>query len=171
MRRFVALGALALVLGASPAWSQGALFLNWDNCSYGGTLVKTFACNQNFGAPFILYPTVVVPQPMTGFVGVSVEIGIAVDSESTPPWWQTRIGECRLNAISRVKTVGTGASEGCASGATFVFERCTLRHAGTLGDFVLSDTYQPGHAYPTFNGGLPVPGVNRTWGAVKGLYR
>jgi hypothetical protein len=73
--------------------------------------------------------------------------------------------------FTRMKTVGATACAGCETGATFVFEECRLVQDGGAGDCVITEPYRAYGTYPTFNGGAPVPALNRTWGAVKGLYR
>lgn len=76
--------------------------------------------------------------------------------------------------ISNAKTVGTGACSGCLDKVCLVFNSIKVTQPAGVGDFVISDeatgrtaTWQNEVAGTC----LPVPVKNRTWGAVKSLYR
>lgn len=91
------------LLGPASAAAQGlpsGLNLFWDRCySTGGTISKTFACNSNTGPGLAMYASVVIPADMPKFTAASVIVDVFVSESPLPPWWQTRTGQCRANAI------------------------------------------------------------------------
>lgn len=101
MRKAITLAATLLVLGASAAMAQNALYLNWDDCS-GGTPNhdKTFACNTNTGAAFTLIASVQTGSTMAHFAAATTVIDIHVNDTALPAWWLTYAGQCRANSIS-----------------------------------------------------------------------
>ncbi len=82
---------------------------------------------------------------------------------------------CKLN-IARSKTIGAAPCAGCTTGACVVLNEIKLVQPSGApgGDSRL--TAPAGNDFVTYNAGAPVcPGAtpthNRTWGAVKSLYR
>jgi hypothetical protein len=84
---------------------------------------------------------------------------------------------CRL-IVSHTKSVGTDACEGCRSGACFWLREIKLMQPAGVGDFTVSSqavNIVVGH---NAEGYMSAPGptcttptLNRTWGAIKTLYR
>ncbi len=79
-------------------------------------------------------------------------------------------------SVSHAKTVGAGSCAGCADPVCIVLNEIKLTQAVGVGDFRIQNaaarnfvTWQGG----VVSGGCPavVPTQNRTWGAVKSLYR
>lgn len=86
----------------------------------------------------------------------------------------TELYVCKI-VVTRSKTTGTGNCPGCDVGACLVLVECRLTQPDGAGDFVLSTADV--NNWITWQGGgsLQCPGSvptrQRTWGAVKGLYR
>lgn len=81
------------------------------------------------------------------------------------------VGAIRL---TRDRTTGAGACDGCLSGACFVVQDMKLVQPAGVGDILL--TSPATNNWVQFNGGIGwnncyVPNVNRTWGSIKSLYR
>ena len=79
-------------------------------------------------------------------------------------------------SVSHAKTVGSGSCAGCSDPVCIVLNEIKLTQAVGVGDFRIQNaatrnfvTWQGG----VVSGGCPavVPTQNRTWGAVKSLYR
>lgn len=74
--------------------------------------------------------------------------------------------------ISHGKTVGTGSCAGCSTGASFQLNEMLVQQPEPNPKFRINNPTGSGAASCGFNGGnLPTPTENRTWGAVKNLYR
>jgi hypothetical protein len=79
--------------------------------------------------------------------------------------------------VSNVKTVGTGACNGCLTAACIVFNSANLTTEGNLNNTKLTHEAGPGSSYLTWQGGggtncpAATPTKNATWGSVKSLYR
>lgn len=76
--------------------------------------------------------------------------------------------------ISRAKSAGADACAGCITGACFSVEYCRLLQPAGVGDITV--TSPAVNNWVQYNGGAGwyncyVPAVNRTWGAIKTLYR
>lgn len=80
---------LGLVMWTGASRAEG-INLSWDDCGSTGVSFKTFACDQNEGAPFVLVASFVPPSGVKDFTGV---VG-TLDIRSTnvfgvlPDWWQ-----------------------------------------------------------------------------------
>ncbi len=83
-------------------------------------------------------------------------------------------------SVLKAKSVGTGACAGCSYGACLVLNEINLQTLTDTPDtFLRLSGALPGAAdYITYNTGvtpacwyLPTPTRNRTWGAIKALYR
>lgn len=77
-------------------------------------------------------------------------------------------------SISHAKTVGTGSCAGCAVPMCIVLNEIKLTQAVGVGDYRIGTTLT--NSVLVWQGEspancLPVPTRNRTWGAVKSLYR
>lgn len=76
--------------------------------------------------------------------------------------------------ITRARTTGADACAGCETGACFVATEARLMQPDGVGDFLLSTPAVSN--WVQINGGngwfnCYVPAANRTWGAIKALYR
>lgn len=76
--------------------------------------------------------------------------------------------------ITRAKSTGTGSCAGCLDGACIVLNECKLQQPGGVGDRTVNNpaagnfiTWQAGSQLCP----QATPAQNRTWGAVKNLYR
>lgn len=88
----------------------------------------------------------------------------------------TELNVCRL-VLTHAKSAGTGSCPGCNVAACFAIGYVELMESGGLGG---ADVYPgaTGNWWVNWNGGFPsgtcqfaTPVRNRTWGAVKSLYR
>ena len=115
MKRIATTALLLLMAGAGPAAAQYGLGLYWDGCSADPhEQVKTFACDTNVGAPFVLYATIAVPVDVPQLVAATVVVDVWFwHSRSVPPWWQTALGQCRANAIGMSFDPPSLATAGC----------------------------------------------------------
>lgn len=79
--------------------------------------------------------------------------------------------------ISHTKSTGTGACEGCRTGACIWLSEMRLRQPGGVGDHTLTHVAASQWAYRNAGGGYPrpetchTPALNRTWGSIKTLYQ
>lgn len=77
--------------------------------------------------------------------------------------------------ISNVKTVGTGACADCDKPVCIVFNSIKLTQPVGVGDFIIGNPTSLISNQATWNSNgadcVAVPTINRTWGAVKALYR
>lgn len=79
---------------------------------------------------------------------------------------------CRIR-ISRQQTVGTGSCAGCTTCEMLALQECKLQQPPGYGDYTLTNgqygwsnvAFWNGHCIP------PDPVQNRSWGAIKGMYR
>jgi hypothetical protein len=167
----------ALVNSASlPPWWQtavgqcraGAVSATCDPNSFGA-----LSCPDLWdGAPAVSASQVTSAPVSWGFI---IRIAGAVQVPS--PITAEEVGQELIAAvvrISRIKTVGAGACEGCPIGACFVASQVKLSQPFGVGDVILS--YPAANNWVQLNGGTGnyncyVPAMNRTWGAIKTLYR
>lgn len=101
--------------------------------------------------------------------GAAVQAGqeIALVADGT-----TELNVCRV-LINHSKSAGTGACAGCDMGVCIVLQECYLQQPA---GFPVYRLLTPISNVVTFNNGAllctgATPTKNRTWGAVKGLYR
>lgn len=163
--------------GASvPAWwmtGVGQCRANAITMSFDPAVVATNCADIWSGTPnlsvFQVQSALHGPNTFRLIGGAAVtagsEVGLVADGT-------TELNVCRLT-ISHTKTVGAGACAGCNTGACFVLSECYLQQPFGMPQYRLST---PISNLVTFNAGPSnclgaVPTQNRTWGAVKGLYR
>lgn len=87
----------------------------------------------------------------------------------------TELTVCRVN-INRTKSAGATGCAGCATGACIVFNEAKVQQPAGLGDYTITNAMAPASNFITWQAGhsqcpLVTPSQNRTWGAVKNLYR
>lgn len=252
----LSLALFVLIPPSASSQQPGPLRLAWDQCqTNGGTTHATFACQTNTGRPYTLIASIVLPVDIPQFAAASVFIHAYVGGIGRAAWWQTALGECRVNAIgmsfdpqnlaesgcpniweghsnaevflvqtlgdhpyvlrlsggaavpvgsqfplvadgselviarltiARAKSTGPGACEGCANKVCFAFVESRLQQPAGLGDYWFywdyfggSEAYANYSQSPSFGpantpepcGGGWVAGLNRTWGAIKTMYR
>lgn len=84
----------------------------------------------------------------------------------------TELNVCRIS-ISHTKSTGAGACAGCSIGACIVLQECYMQQPTGMPLYRLTTPISNVVSYN--NGSLNCAGAtptkNRTWGAVKGLYR
>ena len=179
MPQFVAIDATidALVNGASlPAWWQmgtGQCRANAMTANCEPTTFGTLGCLDIWDGASV----VTISQVMSAPVAWGFRFRIAAAVPEPSPITVDEVGEelvVGLVRISRTKTVGATACAGCYVGACFVASQVRLQQSSGIGDVYLT---QPAVGnWVQFNGGTGyyncyVPAVNRTWGAIKTLYR
>jgi hypothetical protein len=77
-----------LVMSVSSAWAQGGIDLSWDDCAPFGPANKTFACQSNFGFPFVLYASFEPPSTISDLVGLEAVMSVQSQFGSPlPAWW------------------------------------------------------------------------------------
>lgn len=75
------------------------------------------------------------------------------------------------------KTVGAGACDGCRTGACLLLNEMKMQQPAGLGDYTVTNAAEIGSNSATMNADgsyytyCYTPTANRTWGAVKSLYR
>ncbi len=84
----------------------------------------------------------------------------------------TELNVCRVH-ISRSRSSGTEACDGCPTCAFINFSECRLLQPAGLGDYTVTFPSGPGGSFVYWNGVCDpyVPTTRRTWGAIKGMYR
>jgi|ERR1041385_7778078 hypothetical protein len=91
-----------LALLAAPHARAAGVGLRWDAClADGGVINKSFACNTNSGAIFLV-ASFVVDQPLAGLRRVAVSLELASASPTLPAWWDM--------VSCRPPTVGGGSA-------------------------------------------------------------
>lgn len=78
--------------------------------------------------------------------------------------------------INRAKTTGTGSCAGCTTGACLTLNECFVQQPNPLPGYRVTNAASANSNFITFQSGAPAcpsatPSQNRTWGAVKNLYR
>ncbi len=78
--------------------------------------------------------------------------------------------------INFTKTINTGACAGCDVAACLVFNEAKMQQPAGIGDYTVTNAAETNSNYVTWqtnptNCPLSTPALNRTWGAVKSLYR
>lgn len=107
------------------------------------------------------------------WVRVNGAAALAAGSEISLPADGTEYYVFRVT-ISRAKSTGTGSCAGCNVGACIVLNEIKLSQPLGIGDRTVTNPATSNFA--VWQGGLaqcpiPTPAQNRTWGAVKNLYR
>ena len=98
---------LPLLLLALPVEraSAAGVGLRWNACvADGGVINRSFACNSNTGALFLVC-SFVLDQPLTGVQEVDVSLELASASPTLPAWWD--LSTCRSDAIAFTPIVNT----------------------------------------------------------------
>ncbi len=137
------------------------LALSCPNIWADGILLSVFAAQQGTNGP--------------NKVRLNGGAAIPAGSEITVNADGTELLVSKVN-ISRTKSTGTGSCAGCNLGACLVLNECFLQQPAGMGDYRVTNAATPGSNFVTWQGGvaqcpLPTPAQNRTWGAVKNLYR
>lgn len=138
------------------------------------------ACPTIWGSIVPLQVFAVQPD-LNGYGGAfRLNAGAAVAEESAFPVLQdgTDLLLCQF-VIRHSKSTGTGACEGCSSGACFLFEVADLQQYPPYAIYRVTWPSVSRWAYYNSAGWsaqdvwIPcaVPALNRTWGAIKSLYR
>ncbi len=98
----VALSSVALLaILAAAAHAQAGINLLWNDCAAGGGVSEmAFACDSSFGEPFLAVISVVLSDDVQQCIGVTAAVQACFGSPTLPPWWQTRFGQCRFDAIT-----------------------------------------------------------------------
>lgn len=179
MPQFVAASTtvdLCFIGGALPPWwqtlagqcRQNAISMSFDPLGnpsacpdiwQGTPVMQVFQPLQDYFGPGQLR--------LQGGAAIAPGSGVAVPADGT----ELYLGRI---AITRDHTTGTDACSGCSTTASIAFSRCTLQQPAGIGDYTLTQAARSNLIF--WNRGVypdpcNVPAVNRTWGAVKSLYR
>jgi len=164
--------------GALPAWWQtaaGQCRVNAMSTTFDPFVLGDLGCaniwmdTPNFSAFTIQYPAWfpdVVRVRAAAAVSQGSEIALAADG--------TELTVARV-AISKAKSTGPGACAGCASIACILFAEARLQQPPGVGDYVLAQPSTLHMAWlnaPGWGGWwCEIPTLDRTWGAIKQMYR
>lgn len=163
--------------GALPPWWQtasGQCRANAITVSFDPVVLGDLGCpNIWMDTPnlsvFAIQPGVWAPNTLRLRAGAAVppgsEIALLADG--------SELTVARI-AISRVKSTGPGACEGCSSMACLFFRQARLEQPAGVGDHWLwnpSATPMVWLNTPAWGSQCEIPTLNRTWGAIKTLYR
>lgn len=179
MPRFLGTSALVDVTVEAPTlpdwWltAAGQCRANAISMSFDATVLAT-ACADIWGgtpnlAVFQLQQGLHGPNTVRLNGGAAVQAGqeIALVADDV-----TELNVARV-VINHSKTTGAGACAGCQAGVCIVLQECYLQQPAGLPLYRLST---PISNVVTFNNGAldcagATPTQNKTWGAVKGMYR
>jgi hypothetical protein len=159
-----------------PAWWQtlaGQCRQNAIGISYDVNNNVTSCVDLWQGNPNLQVSTVQQDVNGPGRVRVLGTAAVPAGSELSVPQDDAELWVCRIT-ISRSGTLGT-CNTGCALGACIVLNEMYMQQPGGLPAYRL--TNEATRQFVTWNGGggtncpTDTPTMNRTWGAVKGLYR
>lgn len=186
MPRFAAASVIVDVTiagGTQPPWWQtaaGQCRANAIAVTFDWPSLEPSGC-MNIWMNTPVLSVLQIQQPVPGGVATfRINAGAAVPAGSEIAWVAdgTELVVARI-AISRAKTVGTNACEGCATTACFFYRESRLQQPAGVGDYWITNWATT--AYTHFLGGAgvtgdnwnicEVPALNRTWGAIKVLYR
>lgn len=164
--------------GALPAWWQtntgecraGAIGVTFDPLNIGGNCPDLWGGNSNLSV-FQAQPGINGADWLRLNSGAAIPAGseIAITADGT------ELSVCKIT-VTRAKSTGTGACAGCITPACIVFNESWLQQpAGNPGYRVTNEAAGKTRSV-TWQGtpaGCPesTPAQNRTWGAVKNLYR
>jgi len=167
---------IAFTGGTIPAWWMtlaGQCSANRVDMSFAASVLVT-----NCGNIWQDSPNLAVFQVQQGVNGpdrVRLNGGAAVPAGSELPTVAdgSELSFCKIS-IGKSKTVGTGSCAGCLTGACIVLNECKLQQPAGVGDYTV--TNPAARNFVSWQAGGPVcpqatPSQNRTWGAVKNLYR
>lgn len=162
--------------GSIPAWwqtltgqcSQNRIGMSFDPTGNASACLDIWQGNPNL-AVFQVQPGVNGPDRLRLNGGAAVPAG----SELAQVADGADLVVCKVT-IGRAKSVGTGSCAGCSIGACFVLNECKLQQPAGVGDYTV--TNPAANNFVTWQAGGPAcpqatPSQNRTWGAVKNLYR
>ena len=95
-RRWITALALAAVVvtPVRPALASG-INLAWGDCGTFGTMMQTFACDVNTGAPFALVGSFVPPAGVDEFLGIAAQVDLCTMTPTFVDWWAHGAGQCR----------------------------------------------------------------------------
>jgi len=236
MKKILTLAAALLVV-ASASMAQG-LNLSFTDCGPAGLTTVVVNCNSNAGVVIAVNASAYLSAPMAQFAAATAIIDVRAGGVGgLPPWWQTRAGQCRANAVGMsfdpnvnatscadlwqgnpnlqvtdvqqglngpdhvrfigVAAIPAGSEIAIEPGSELWVCRLTINKANTLtcagcalpSSMVLNELYLQDPSAPAqkitnpadnycvgLSGGAAscpgaTPATNRTWGAVKNLYR
>lgn len=164
-----------------PAWWQ---FKNTGTCRItafspsadftgGPALCNDYWAGQAFGG-FTQFDPAIVPGALNR---ARVKVLYAVAPASAGPVDETLEYGAFKVSFNGTKTVGTGACAGCLDPVCIVLNEIQLTQPAGVGNYRIQNPAE--RNYATWQGGAiglggcpaVVPSQNRTWGAVKSLYR
>jgi hypothetical protein len=106
---------------------------------------------------------------------IRLNMGAAVASPYDNAIANAELGVFKLT-ITKALTTGTGACAGCATGACIVLNEVNLQEVGVLPYITVTNALS--NNFVTYNSGAGIPACpastptqNKSWGAVKALYR
>ncbi len=87
--------------------------LSWDDCGEAGEINKTFACNTNVGAPFVLVASFTPPSGINQLVGIEAVVDFRTSVPMIPDWWWHGVGYCRGTTGLSVSSDFTAGPASC----------------------------------------------------------
>lgn len=155
-------------LTASGQCRANSIGMSFDPLTIGTACDGIWGTTSNL-AVFQLQQNLHGPNTFRLNGGAAVQAGqeIALVADGT-----TELNVCRV-VITHAKTTGVDACAGCSSGACIVLQECYLQQPAGQPLYRLTT---PISNVVTFNNGTldcmgATPTQNKTWGAVKGMYR
>lgn len=159
-----------------PPWWQAGLGQCREGAitaSFDFNAFPSLSCLDAWGGQTATGSTTITQDVAQAMWRLTASAAIAAPVAITPEMVDTDELVVGFVRITRARSSGPDACAGCLNGACFALERVTLADASGQNTFIL--TTPAANAWVYYNTGAPslcyVPNVNRTWGAIKSLYR
>ncbi len=151
----------AITMSFDPVVLAGSCLDIWQ----GSILLSVFAAQQGTN----------VQGHAANTVRLNGGAAIPAGSEINVPADGSELFVSKVN-ISRTKSTGVGSCAGCDLAACLVLNECFLQQPAGMGDYRVVNEAPGRSRWVTWNGSPTncpdgTPTQNRTWGAVKNLYR
>lgn len=165
----------ALVQAATlPPWWQaatGQCRAGAISASFDPNTFPNLDCPDIWGGALPLFAQQIEPGYLANAFRIRAAGALAAPSPITAAMLGTELNVCTVS-ILRSHSTGADACAGCLAGVCFVGTQCVLQQPAGVGDYYVTT--------PATNNFIDfqistyecyTPTRNRTWGAVKGLYR
>lgn len=159
-----------------PPWWQAGLGQCREGAiaaSFDFNAFPSLSCLDAWGGQNVTGSTTITQDVAQAMWRLTANAAIAAPVAITPEMVDTDELVVGFVRITRARSSGTDACAGCLNGACFSLERVTLVDADAQASYLLTTPAVNQWVY--YNAGSPslcyVPNVNRTWGAIKSLYR
>jgi hypothetical protein len=156
-----------------PPWwltAVGQCRANAVRISFDPTVLQTNCSDLWAGVPTVSLFQVVPNGDRPYMTRIKGAAAISAGQEVHVPADGAELNVCRIT-LSRTKTTGAGSCPGCQACALISFEQCLLKQPPDLLNIWVTNPY--GEWWADWNGNCtpPDPVHNRSWGAIKGMYR